>query len=231
MTNSGHATSGDDSLLMIRRGRIRIAFCGRTESKTPEAVLSALGDEPPGQIAFLTVRHSARVVTARPGQCGEGDGLWTARPGLVLSISTADCVPIVIASKASIAAVHAGWRGIVSGIIPNAVRALEAEEALTAWTGPAIRGCCYEVGPDVAKRLVEASSQSILSTGRTPKPRVDLVRAARLQLRSEGVADLRDFSPCTCCGGSDFWSVRRDGPNAGRNCTFAWLSGDDEESA
>jgi YfiH family protein len=231
MKESGIVVPQSLSRPTLRQGRIRIAFTGRRSSSSREALRPTPGENVPSRVAFLRQSHSARVVRARRGDCGEGDALWTTCRGLALSVVTADCVPIVIANDERIAVLHAGWRGIVAGIIPHAVRALEAKAALTAWAGPAIRGCCYEVGLEVAERIIAVSNDSILTTPRQPKPRVDLVRVVHLQLQAAGVERLFDCGRCTYCGGNSFWSFRRDGPDAGRNHSFAWLSDDDEDSA
>ena len=182
------------------------------------------------QLAYLHQIHSNKVLEAFPGCCGKADGLWTTRRELALSVVTADCVPVVVADQDRLAVAHAGWRGIVSGIVERTVHALGDPRGLSAWIGPAIGPCCYEVDWDVARQVAAASSESIISEGRQGKPHVSIPSAVEFQLENLGVRTVRSVPACTRCKSSDFWSYRSCGPGAGRNLTFAWLAGDDEES-
>lgn len=101
-------------------------------------------------------RLGAQVPTATETPTDAGDGLLSSTPGLLLTIRTADCVPILIADARLrvVAAVHAGWRGTAQRIAQRAVGEMRAQfqsrpEDLRAAIGPSIRGCCYEVGADV----------------------------------------------------------------------------------
>ena len=165
------------------------------------------------------------MVAARPGLSGEGDALWTSTAELALVVVTADCVPVLVASPAAVAAVHAGWRGICAGVVGAAVAALEPSGApLTAWIGPAIGPCCYEVGEDVATRVAAASSSDVLMRRGAGRPRLDLPRAVYEQLERAGIADVRMLRRCTRCDPS-LASFRRDGPQCGRNYSVIWRRG------
>ena len=88
---------------------------------------------------------------------------------------TADCVPVLVAGPEGLAAIHAGWRGIVGGIIPATLARMKGEPAeWTAWVGPAIGACCYEVGDDVARQVVGASGPEVAIPGPAGKPHLDL---------------------------------------------------------
>ena len=96
--------------------------------------------------------HGAAV--RRAGGAGEpGDGLWIDTPGQPLLVFTADCLPVAIVRSnggpAAVAALHVGWRGLLAGIVANAVAALDGG-TLAAAIGPGIGPCCYEVGDEVA---------------------------------------------------------------------------------
>ena len=173
--------------------------------------------------------HSAKVLIAtEPGRAGEGDALLTRTTGLALSVVTADCVPILISAGDSIAAVHAGWRGIVAGVVAATARRfieLGAPDPATwtAWLGPAIGGCCYEVGSEVADRVAAASTpDAVLAWPGTTKPHLDLARAVLAQLTDSGVTDLHPLVSCTRCDKERLWSYRRDGTAAGRNVGMIW---------
>jgi YfiH family protein len=168
-------------------------------------------------LSWLEQVHSGRAIRAsQPGLCGAADALWVSADLTALSVATADCVPIVVAGPGGLATIHAGWRGLVNGVIQSALEGLAGEsKPLQAWIGPAIGPCCYEVAPDVANQVVAASDPMVLRP-QEPRPHLDLAGAAEWQL-SRGTV-----SVCTRCSPEWLWSYRRDGAKAGRNWTFAW---------
>lgn len=221
-------------------GRVEVRFVGRPATApdpsdgpvSPPALGTLLDAVVPAGIerSWLRQIHSAEVVDAVA--CGavgaeppQADGLVSGRGSLALAVVTADCVPVLLAGGDRVAAVHAGWRGLAAGIVPRAVeRLVDAVPAddLTAWIGPAIGPCCYEVGEDVATQVVASSDPSIATPGRRGRPHLDLRRAAALQLASRGVHDIRQLGPCTQCSVDQLWSYRRDGAGAGRNVALVW---------
>lgn len=168
--------------------------------------------------------HSDTVLIAeRAGTLGEGDALISAVPGLALSIRTADCLPILIADQrnTAVAAVHAGWRGVVREILARTVEAMGREfgarpKDLVVVIGPGIGPCCFEVGPEVACQFM-----SIF-----PDRQEDLAGRAKLDLRKallrqmgqigipEGQIGLSE--ECTKCCSELFHSYRREREAAGR---------------
>ena len=167
--------------------------------------------------------HSSSVIeTHHEGLCGKADALISAERDLVLSVATADCVPITIEGRKSIATIHAGWRGLVGRIIQKTLDDLNEDPSdLQAWIGPAIGACCYEVGPEVGGEVAAASDPAVLLP-RKPKPHLDLTGAAESQLEQGGVQRVHALSVCTRCSPDWLWSYRREGVAAGRNWTFAW---------
>jgi len=165
-----------------------------------------------------TVRqvHSNRVVFADgPAVHGEADALITDQPGFVLAVRTADCVPILIADPAhhAVAAVHAGWRGTVGGV----VRATLAEmvcrfdtqpDTVAVAIGPAIGACCYEVGAEVAVQFGQSAE----------KYHIDLAQENLEQLVAAGVSrnQIAAIGRCTRCEPALFHSFRRDREQSGR---------------
>jgi YfiH family protein len=209
-------------------GGVEVRFTGSGRRFDAPAALRHLeGDEPRGpRAAWLRQVHSARVVEAVPGACGAADALVTRERGLALAVATADCVPLLLGARDAVAAVHAGWRGIVAGVVAAAVDRLAADpRRLTAWIGPAIGACCYEVGPDVAEQVAAASRGEIVSPGPAGRPHLDLVAAVAAQLDAAGVTEVRTLRACTRCARQRLWSYRRDGPGAGRNWAFVWMLG------
>ena len=208
-------------------GSVEVLFAGKGPALSRPQTLRTLLPEDV-EPAWLKQAHSASVRTARPGSSGDGDALVTDRSALALTVVTADCVPILLAvheggAAVRLAAVHAGWRGLVQRIVAATLARLDAPgSAVTAWIGPAIGPCCYEVGDDVARQVAAASSGDILRPGRRGRPHLDLVAAAREQLRQGGVRDVRQVVACTRCDEDRLWSYRRDGAAAGRNVAAIW---------
>lgn len=168
--------------------------------------------------------HSALIVeaTEQTGYIGEGDALITRRPGLLIGVRTADCVPILLvdSKKRVVAAVHAGWRGSAKQIVVSSITELQSRYGtspsdLFAAIGPAIGPCCYEVGPDVARQFVTWWPE--LQETLTPQ-KIDLPETNRRQLMTAGVpeAQIDCGAPCTACTPSFLHSYRRDKEAAGR---------------
>jgi YfiH family protein len=168
-----------------------------------------------GVIAAAKQIHSDGVlVVETAGPQGEGDALISNRPGIGLTIRTADCLPILIADpkNRAVAAIHAGWRGVVSEVACKAIHVMcqqfgSKPEDLVIAIGPGIGACCFEVGPEVAIQFQLA--------GRT---KVDLVETTCRQLRRIGVNDgqISASGLCTYCNAELFESYRRDKTEAGR---------------
>jgi len=165
--------------------------------------------------AWMRQVHGGSVLQVTgPGSAGEADALVTSRPGLPLAVRTADCVPVVIHSDAAVAVVHAGWRGLATGILAGAMAAL-AEHGDTprrAAIGPSIGPCCYEVGTEVIDAF--GGRAAITSWGAAS---VDLWSEAERQLAEVDVwrADL-----CTHCE-EHFHSYRASGTEL-RQTSVGW---------
>ena len=167
--------------------------------------------------------HGARVRRARePSADGEApveaDGHATATHGLAPLVLTADCLPIALAATGAVAMLHAGWRGLASGVIDEgaaAVRELSADGPLAAAIGPGAGPCCYEVGDEVHAAFADYE----VHDGRN----IDLKAIARDQLLRAGVEEVFDAGVCTICS-TDFFSHRRDAGVTGRQAGIAWLS-------
>lgn len=205
-------------------GDAHVRFYGRAIAGEEAMILQGLADEGVDS-AWLRQRHTRDVVEASgPGARGEGDALMTDLPGLALRIATADCVPVVLVSETTVAAVHAGWRGIAADIVAATLERWPRGDAPRAVIGPAIGGCCYEVGPEVAEQVAAASTTEALVAGRGSRPHLDLQRAVRAQLARVQVDDVETLDACTRCQRDRLWSYRRDGARAGRNLAIVWRS-------
>ncbi len=204
-------------------GEVRVRFVGRRSAASREEALAEIADAPPPRLAWAQQVHGRAVLAARPGPCGAGDALHTEERGLALAIATADCVPVLLAAEAGIAAVHAGWRGLVAGVLSAALERLAGEPAaVRAWIGPAIGPCCYEVGDEVAEAVAGAGrGDAVRRREGRPRPHLDLHLATRLELAAAGVRQVHALALCTRCTPT-LWSYRRDGSAAGRNLAFIW---------
>jgi len=166
--------------------------------------------------------HSARVLRAVPAQRGEhADGLWTDEPGLPILAMSADCLPIVLArvGKPGVTVLHAGWRGLLAGIVAAGAEALGGEK-LVAAVGPAIGPCCYEVGEEVAAPFRERFGDDVVQGSR-----LDLWTSAERALRAAGVERVERFDRCTACEPETFFSHRRDAGCTGRQGVIAYVAG------
>ncbi len=161
------------------------------------------------------------------------DALITDRPGIVLTIRVADCVPILLYDPEAkvVAVVHAGWKGTLVGIAGIAVgqmcRAFGAQEArIRAGIGPSIGPCCFEVGSEVAELFHQAFTGSTnYMTRRAGSTYLDLKQANHAQLVGSGLVpqhiETGDF--CTACRSDVFFSHRREQGKTGRFALFAGL--------
>jgi YfiH family protein len=167
----------------------------------------------PDRLALNRQIHSRLVHRAEPGTRGEpGDGLWTEEPDLPVLAMSADCLPIALArvgdGRPGVAVLHAGWRGLLAGIVEEGVRALGGPTQ--AAIGPAIGPCCYEVGAEVADPFREAFGPAVLR-GRN----LDLWTVAERALRAAGVEEVERVDLCTSCHPELFFSHRRTGKPRG----------------
>ena len=168
--------------------------------------------------------HSTRVLRAAPAMRGEhADGLWTDEPGLPILAMSADCLPIVLAragaADPAVAVLHAGWKGLLAGIVEAGVDALGGG-TLTAAIGPGIGPCCYEVGEEVATPFRERFGDDVMR-----ESRLDLWTSAERALRAAGVERIHRFDRCTACEPEMFFSHRRDGGRTGRQGVIAYVAG------
>lgn len=177
---------------------------------------------------------SAKADAAPPA----ADGVVAAREDgrdQIAAVRTADCVPLLMADREAgvLAAIHAGWRGIASGIVPKGVERLATlgidPGRLIAAIGPAIGPCCYVVGEEVVEAVSRSTpSPSATSLGRRAGGRatIDLAEAVSRQLQASGLvpASISRAPWCTACRADLFFSHRRDGDTAGRMmAVIGWI--------
>jgi YfiH family protein len=194
-------------------------------------------------LPWATVRqvHSPKVVETRGDLLGQGppearpplaeaDGIVTAEPGLLLAVFTADCVPVLLADPEAgvVGAVHAGWRGLVAGVLERGMEALvhagASLDRSVAMVGPAIGPCCYQVGPEVADAVGERYDRAPATT-RDGALAIDTAAAAVQALEAAGVGSIRAAGECTAHQPERFFSYRRDGVTGRQAGMIAMLRG------
>jgi polyphenol oxidase len=150
------------------------------------------------------------------------DGLWTEEPGVGMMLVAADCLPIALArtdgSRPGLAVLHAGWKGLLGGIVQSGAAALGAAR-LAAVIGPGIGPCCYEVREDVAGPYRAAFPRGIVRNRR-----LDMWSAAEHALLEAGCRSVERVDLCTSCHPELFFSHRRDGPRTGRQGVIAAIA-------
>ena len=208
----------------LRHGFLDAAECAAAEWET---VLARVGARP--LLALPRQVHGTRVMTAvSAGVRPEADALASRTPGLLLGVVTADCMPVLLADRQLrvVAAAHAGWRGASAGVLEAAVEHLRTVFGtrpgdLEAAIGPAVAGCCYEVGAEVvdAFRARTGDTTAPAWTQRGNRHHLDLRTAARCLLEAAGVRSVVVLGPCTACG-PGYHSYRRDGARTGRQLSF-----------
>jgi YfiH family protein len=176
--------------------------------------------------------HGDRVVRAPHGASPwpEADAMWTDRPGVLLGIAAADCVPVLLADPGGlIGAAHAGWEGTSRRVVQALVRELVAAgadvSAIVAAIGPSIGPCCYTVDQARASVISERLGPDAADALRPGKDGVtfDLWSANAAQLADAGVREVELSGLCTRCGGADLWSYRSRGERGPQGTALAVL--------
>ncbi len=156
------------------------------------------------------------------------DAAFSRQPGVVCAVMTADCLPVLFCDRAGsvVAAAHAGWRGLLSGVLEQTVVGMRVPgEQLLAWLGPAIGPENFEVGDEVRQAFVASDAAATLAF----KPHAqgkwlaNLELLARQRLNSMGVGAIFGGGMCTVDDHSRFYSYRRDGIT-GRMASLIWLA-------
>ena len=178
----------------------------------------------PEEPHWLDQQHGTEICQAGDRDRA-ADACVATRPGSVCAVLTADCLPVLLCAPSGewVAAVHAGWRGVVGNILAAAVAAYPGTSSdLLAWIGPVISARGYEVDEPVCVQLDPSLAEVALQPSGPGHWWLDLVAAAKWQLRSAGVRQ--------CAGGQwatdrqpQFYSHRREGVT-GRMATLIWIS-------
>lgn len=179
----------------------------------------------PGDPVWLTQVHSDVVVQAelntdRPS----ADASFTACSNVVCVVMTADCLPVLFCSMDGqvVAAAHAGWRGLLAGILRNTYQAMRRDNVI-AWLGPAIGPQCFEVGNELFEAFTHKDSRFSMAFSRKDPQHylADLYELARIELAMCGVTEVFGGDFCTYSEPERFFSYRREA-KTGRMATLIW---------
>jgi hypothetical protein len=187
----------------------------------------------PREPLWLAQDHGRRIASgdAADSPAPHADGAVARTPGNVCAVLTADCLPLLLCDDGGsvVAAVHAGWRGLSSGVIEQTLRVIDRPRAaLLAYLGPAIGPAAYEVGIEVREAFIAADATggrgaaAAFAPGRPGKFHADLYALARLRLARSGVERVYGGGYCTYAERERFYSFRRDGAT-GRMASLIWM--------
>jgi polyphenol oxidase len=185
----------------------------------------ALVNEP----IWIEQTHSTSVVNATPeNRNREADASYSDQPQQICVVLTADCLPILVCDTEGthVAAIHAGWRGLLNGIIENTLAALPIPaNELLVWLGPAISAANYEVGEEVRDAFVNHSPDAQGAFAPSPNQRwlADLYALAKIRLLKQGISHIYGGNLCTYADPLRFYSYRRDGAKTGRMASLIWI--------
>lgn len=175
-------------------------------------------------VTFLSQVHGTMVMDAAGlspdlAQPSVADAVFTSQPGLACAVMTADCLPVLLVDQHAtvVAAAHAGWRGLVNGILQNTVTAMRtrSQAELRAWLGPAISVAHFEVGAEVKQEFelkLPGSDKFFYkknTTSGSEKYHADLYSLAKLALQQVGVEAVTGGEWCTFADEPRFYSYRR----------------------
>jgi YfiH family protein len=176
-------------------------------------------------IYWLQQIHGTRVVAAGDAD-NTADAVYSSQPGEVCAVLTADCLPVLFSNSqgTQVAAAHAGWRGLVAGVLEATVHTFDPSDQVHAWLGPAIGPQAFEVGAEVRQAFVQHSAQAeqAFTPSRPGHWMADIYQLARQRLNAAGVQQVSGGGLCTYSDAKRFYSYRRD-QCTGRMASLVWL--------
>lgn len=197
-----------------------------------QANRALLRDVLPGEPLWLKQVHGNVAVDANSAhqlinQPPEADAAFTRSPEQVCVVMTADCLPVLFCDRAGtvVAAAHAGWRGLLAGILEESILRMAIPPSdLLVWLGPAIGPSCFEVGADVQAAFVaeDARAATAFRSHAPGKFLADIYALARFRLQRADITSVNGGGLCTVTEADRFFSYRRDGVT-GRMASLIWL--------
>ncbi len=155
------------------------------------------------------------------------DACYTTTPARVCAVLTADCLPLLVrnADGTEVAAIHAGWRGLLAGVIDSCIKQFQASPTkLQVYLGPAIGPCHFEVGEDMRRAYREKNPEyEAAFSYRKGQVFADLYQLAKINLKQLSIQAVYQSPYCTECEAGLFYSHRRDQGNSGRFASLIWI--------
>ena len=183
----------------------------------------------PSEPVWINQTHSSICIDAAlTNEIIEADASYSSKVGVVCAIMTADCLPVFVSKKngTMVGLAHAGWRGIVSGVIENLIRSFNSNgDSLIVHLGPAISKNYFEVGEEVMRHYLTKNINFKRSfTVKNNKYYLDLYDAAKVILEDLQIMSISGGDRCTFHESNNFFSYRRDGINSGRMAHLIWMT-------
>jgi YfiH family protein len=188
----------------------------------------------PSEPVWLEQVHGNRAVQALKNESlQQADASYTTETGIVCAIMTADCLPLLVCSTdgSRVAAIHAGWRGLLAGVIGNTLSVMQSsslskgrdEQDFLVWLGPAIGPDCFEVGAEVREAFLDKAEafETAFKQQNNGQWLADIYRLARIDLAMLGIDNVYGGEFCTVTDHERFYSYRRD-KETGRMATLIW---------
>ena len=182
----------------------------------------------PTEPKWLDQCHSNVCVNVDSPYSLRADASISQTPGVVCAVLTADCLPVFLCRKdgSTVGVVHAGWRGLLGGVIESSIKALDASKGeILAHLGPGISQDAFEVGGEVREAFVDSNPDfESAFIQNNNKYRLDLYNAARTVLLAQGVKSITGGTHCTYSEKNQYFSFRRDGNGSGRMAHLIWIA-------
>ncbi|MBN1571075.1 MAG: peptidoglycan editing factor PgeF [Acidobacteria bacterium] len=246
-----------ESMPQVRHG-FSTRCCGAPDPKSDSFNLGDVSWDFPARVSenrrrFLSALHlenallitlhqvhsnHVHIIEDNAGQWNpaDGDALVTRVKNAALAVQTADCLPVLIVDPMNnaVAAVHSGWRGTLSRILPRTIRVMQRAfdsdpSTLEIAVGPGIRACCFEVGSEVADLFENEYPGCCSAMDQSGKYHLDLAKVLDIQMNFSGILrhHRHDLAVCTRCKQDEFFSYRAEGPAAGRMMATIGLASDE----
>lgn len=187
----------------------------------------------PAEPVWINQIHGIKAIDAATASCViEADAAYATKANTVCVTMTADCLPVLLCDEAGsvVAAVHAGWKGLLDGVIESTIKSMQlampnlALQNLMAWLGPAIGPQAFEVGAEVREAFIAVDSNAALAFESTANNKWlgNIYQLARQRLNTIGVSKIYGGDLCTYTDEARFFSYRRDNVT-GRMASIIWL--------
>jgi YfiH family protein len=184
--------------------------------------------ELPAEPCWLKQTHSNDVIDVSRFDRTEADASWAASKGTVCAVLTADCLPVFFSNKngSRVAIAHAGWRGLLNGVISATFTAMQIRPTdCLVWLGPSIGPDAFEVGGEVLQSFSDKNKATLPSFRQKDEEHwfCDMYQLARVELEQLGIKQVFGGGLCTYTDKENFYSFRRDG-DTGRMASLIWIT-------